>query len=236
MRKIILLLSVLPVLGLFAAFSIHSAPAGLTNARRTDAFQEFLKQFDKKSLPYAISTRQLQKQLESDDSGALKKTASGTKMRLRLDDPEGFIPFNRREMISRVPVSHQPVAHLATADHHAVVYTSFRGYSRQYKTYNIVVFDKAGNLISSNLLAQTTREYITAATVDAELRATIQTYQINREKEDSSDSKITGLTLESSEKIDLTTPTETDEDIIPKPVKKAEPELPRTESLGVARH
>ncbi len=217
MRKSILLLCALPVLGLLAAFSIHTKPTLLTNAHRTDAFQEFLKQFDKKSLPYAITTGQLQKQLESDDSGALKKTAAGTKMRLRLDDPEGFIPFNRREMISRVPVSHQPVAHLATADHHAVVYTSFRGYSRQYKSYYIVVFDKVGNLISSSQLAQTTREYITAGTVNSELQATIQTYRIKREKEDSSDSKITELTLETSREIDLTIPTETDEDIKPEP-------------------
>lgn len=233
MRKTMLLLSALPILGLLVAFSMNSTPtrpADSVCTDRTDAFQKFLKQFKDMPLPYVLSAKDLQTQLEQDISDKDRM------FRPRLDDPEGFVPYNRRDMISRVPVSHQSIAHLATADLHAVIYTSFRGYSRQYKTYNIVIFDKTGNLISSNQLAQTTREYITAGTVNAKLQATIQTYRIKREKEDSSDSKITGLTLETSEEIDLTIPTETDEETIPKPVKKAEPELPRTESLGVGRH
>ncbi len=223
------MLSLLPAIGLLVAFSMHPVP--VTDARRADAFRAFLKQFDDKTLPYAVTAEHLQKQLETDDWEGLKKSSEGRKIRLRLDDPEGFIPYNRREMMSRVPVSHQPVAHFATAENHAVIYTSFRGYSRGYQSYFIVVFDKVGNLISSNLLAQTTREYITAATVDAELRAAVQTYRINRGKADSYESKIVGLTLETASEIDLTQPTEESENS-KKQIKKVEPELPRTESLG----
>jgi hypothetical protein len=233
MHKISLFLVSLPALGLLVAFSMRPASAPISDTHRSDDFKKFLKQFDKTPLPFVLSASDLQAQL----AGAMEKettTATKKNKSLRLDDPSGFLPFDPHERMSRMPTYYAPVAQLAAADHIAVVYTSFRGFSRSYKTYTLIVFDKAGNFISRNRIAETTPEFLTEATVDAGLRAIVQTYRIHRDTADEYDASdtISSLTLETSKEIDLTAPTEIEEDFWRKPVKKPATDLPTTESLG----
>lgn len=224
MRKTILLLSALPALALLASFATRPA------LERPNAdFQQFLKQFEQADLPFALSAADLQAHLlrERDPNYGSPKFS-------RLQDPDGFLPRNTREMISRIPITYSPVAQLATADHHAVIYTMFRGYSRGYQTYRIAVFDKTGNCISDNRLAETAPEYLTAATVDHHLQAVVQTYRIKWEASGNDRrSTISGLTLETSSEIDLTAPTELEEkNPKRKPSKKTAPDAPAEKSLG----
>jgi len=233
MYKTLLFLASLPALGLLVAFSMRPAPAPISDPHRTDDFKKFLKQFDKMPLPFVLSDSDLQTQM----AGALeKKATAGTNKAKspRLDDPDGFLPFDPHERMSRMPTYYEPVAQLAANDHIAVIYTSFRGFSRPYKTYTIVVFDKVGNFISRNRIAETAPDFLTATTVDASLRAIIQTYRINRETADEYDAldTISGLTLETSSEIDLTVPTDQETDFWRKPKKKTAPDLPATETLG----
>ena len=232
MHKARLFLALLPALGLLVAFSVRPAPAPIPHAHRADDFKNFLNQFDKMPLPFVLAAADLQTQMAKTLENK-SKTSSKAKSP-RLDDPDGFLPFDPHERMSRMPTYYEPVAQLAAAEHIAVIYTSFRGFSRPYKTYTLVVFDKAGNFISRNRIAETSPDFLTAATVDTSLRAIIQTYRINRETADDFDAldTISSLTLETSSEIDLTAPTEKEEDFWRKPVKKTAPDLPTTESLG----
>jgi len=232
MKKTILLLAALPAIGLLVAFSMHTRTPHPTTEQADTPFKTFLKQFKPATLPYSISAKSLQQHLAD---AMTEKGSKRDKKIGRLQDPEGFIPFNRMEMMSRVPTYREPEVQLATADHHLVIYTVSRGFSRPYKSYVAVVFDKQGNALSSHHLAETSYDYLTAATIDANLQATVQTYRINWKKEDEenpdAERQIAGLTPETSKTIDLTTPNEGDDDNRKfKPNKKVD--LPETESLG----
>ncbi len=235
MKKTILLLAAIPAIGLLVAFSLRThAPypdSELKTLPADDPFKALLKQFKPATLPYTLSAKNLQAQM----SNALTEKGSKNPKKVgRLQDPEGLIPFDRMEMMSRVPTYREPEAQFATAENYVVIYTVSRGFSRPYKSYVAVVFDKQGTALSSHRIAETSYDYLTAATIDVNLQATVQTYRINWKKEDpenpDADRAIAGLSPETSKIIDLTQPNEDDEKRKLKPMKKAD--LPATESLG----
>jgi hypothetical protein len=233
MKKTILLLAALPAIGLLVAFTKHTtAVRSIPEHQPGDAFKEFLAQFKPATLPYSISAKKLQDQMAS----ALKETNSKRSKKIgRLQDPEGFIPFDHMSMISRVPTYREPEVQLATADHHVVVYSISRGFSRPYKTYMAVVFDKKGTALAGHRIAEISHDFLTAATIDANLQATVQTYRINWKEEalenPDTGSPIAGLTPETSKVLDLTQPAEDEESPRSKlPIKKLE--TPVGKSIG----
>lgn len=235
MKKTILLLAALPAIGLLVAFTKHTtAVRSIPEPQPGNAFKEFLAQFKPASLPYSISSKKLQEQMTS----ALKETNSKRSKKIgRLEDPEGFLPYDRLSMISRVPTYREPEVQLATADHYAVIYSVSRGFSRPYKTYIAVVFDKKGTALASHRIAEISHDFLAAATIDANLQATVQTYRINwKEDEENPDAerRIAGLTPETSKVFDLSQPSEDDEEFPQiKPAKKSD--TPVGASLGTRK-
>ncbi len=235
MKKTILLLAALPAIGLLVAFTRHTTAArSIPEHQPGDAFKEFLAQFKPATLPYSISAKKLQEQMTS----ALKETNSKRSKKIgRLEDPEGFLPYDRLSMISRVPTYREPEVQLATMDHHVVIYSISRGFSRPYKTYVAVVFDKKGTALASHRLAEISHDFLAAATIDASLQTTVQTYRIKwKEDEENPDAerRIAGLTPETSKVFDLSQPSE-DDDELPKikPAKKSD--TPAGASLGTRK-
>ena len=232
MKKTILLLAALPAIGLLVAFTKHTtAVRSIPEHQPGDAFKGFLAQFKPATLPYSISAKKLQDQMAS----ALKETNSKRSKKIgRLEDPEGFLPYDHLSMISRVPTYREPEVQLATADHHVVIYSISRGFSRPYKTYVAVVFDKKGTALASHRIAEISHDFLAAATIDANLQTTVQTYRINwKEDEENPDAerRIAGLTPETSKVFDLTQPAEEEESPRSKlPVKKLE--TPVDKSIG----
>ncbi|MEQ1747092.1 MAG: hypothetical protein ABMA02_16805 [Saprospiraceae bacterium] len=239
MKKTILLFAALPTIGLLAAFSLRNPVSEKKAPRTDDPFQTFLAQFKPTTLPYTISPKQLQERMTNAMNTQDIKSLKRSKGSSRLNDPEGFLPFNRMEMMSRVPTFHEPEAQMATADHHLVIYTVSRGFSRPYKSYVAVVFDKQGTALATHTIAETSYDYLSAVSVDHNLQAAVQTYRINWKDtdEDNTDREraIAGLTPETAKVLDLTQPDENDMDRKLRPAKKHE--LPAGASIGsVERH
>jgi len=235
MKKTILLLAALPAIGFLVAFSKHTtAVRTIPEHQPGDAFKEFLAQFKPATLPYSISSKKLQEQMTS----ALNETNSKRSKKIgRMEDPEGFLPYDRMSMISRVPTYREPEVQLATADHHVVIYSISRGFSRPYKTYVAVVFDQKGTALASHRIAEISHDFLAAATIDANLQATVQTYRIHWEEdqeEPDGDRRVSGLTPETSKVFDLSQPDEDDEEFPKiKPAKKSD--APARASLGTRK-
>jgi hypothetical protein len=142
-------------------------------------FQGFLQQFPKATLPYSLSEAELQGQLESRAANAPVEKAK----RLAWEYYE-FLPTledNARE--NRMPVYPEPIAALETPNHYAVIYNTGRNFARQYKTYNITVFDKAGNFVATRCIAGVNPTALAAATIDENLEVTIKEYSVNWSKD-----------------------------------------------------
>ncbi len=232
MRKTILILSAFLCIGFFAAFSlIPASDPGLPQISGDD-FKEFLSQFKQETLPYAITKESLQQHIKT---SLLRDGKSNGYWKPGLKDPNGFLPNSRMDYMSRVPIHNEPVSRLENEQFVAVVYASTRGFTTGFKQYRIAVFDKSGTYIAGHNLAGTGISHLNAATVNADLKAVIQSYQINWEKdldENGTDgNKITGLSLESAREVDLTTPSEEDKWFDRKPKKQ---EVPEEKSIGAA--
>lgn len=214
MKNSILSIAVVLIAGLFAAFSLlprDTTPAVVTHT--DNDFKFFLKQFPEAVLPYAITKEQMLELMEAHTADAEDDNLRyNPGPRKSLEDPKRFIPIERLDYISRVPIYKEPVARMATARHNAVIYSVSQGYSWPFKSYFVAVFNKNGTFVSSRLLASSGITYVVAGTVDRELNAVVETYKVHWEKEryDTSldENAITGLSLESSEIVDLTKPTE----------------------------
>lgn len=224
MRNVFLGAAALLLLGSLAAFSKLSTPALEAPAGTSEDFKSFLKQFPRTELPYTLSKEDLQAQLtqslkveqgEPDDRYLARPHTM-------LEDPNQFIPRDRSEMMSRVPIYLSPEAQLATADNYAVIYTATQGFSRAFKSYHVVVFDKKGRFISKNFIAGIGTQGITAGSIDKNLHARVGTYIVNWENDiyetGIEGNKITSLDLDSQDDINLKTPTR-DEDTFRKKLK-----------------
>jgi hypothetical protein len=82
-----------------------------------------------------------------------------------------------------MPVYPEPVAMLETATHYAVVFNTGRNFARQYKTYNIAVFDKSGNYIQTRTIAGVNPTALATATINENLEVTIKEYSVNWSKD-----------------------------------------------------
>jgi len=237
MKKTILLLAGLPAIALLAAFSMRSHTSFIPAKSGNEEFQAFLKQFKPADLPFSMTAKQLQKQM----TAALDENLGKVKRKKeRLEDPEGFLPFDRMSMISRMPTYREPEVQLANAENIVVIYSVSRGFSRPFKSYVAAVFDKKGNALASHRIAETNSEYLSAFSIDARLQATIQSYRINWKENDDElydHREIAGLTPETSKIVDLTQADDKEFEDFPKakPAKKLD--VPNGASLGaVIRH
>ncbi|MBK8966944.1 MAG: hypothetical protein R3D58_14950 [Saprospiraceae bacterium] len=209
MKQPIFSIAIVLTAGLFAAFSLLPKETTTVDTRTDKDFQKFLKQFPETILPYAITKEQMLEPLETQDD---ENMGNNPGPRKRLEDPKRFIPIDQLDYISRVPIYKEPVARMATARHNAVIYSVSQGYSRPFKSFYVAVFNKNGTFVNSRHLAGSGITYVTAGTIDMALSAVVETYKVHWEKDrydaGLADNAITGLTLESSEIVDLTKPTE----------------------------
>ena len=150
------------------------ALASIVNLNAQEAkptFQDFIAQFPKAELPYTFSAETLQAQLEN----------RSTNKSARMDwEFYQFLPeLERSAAFSSMPVHPQPVAAFETAQYTAVVYNLARGLARGTKTFSITVFTKTGEYIGTHFVAGVNPETLTAATINADLSATVQEYKVN---------------------------------------------------------
>ena len=160
---------------LIAAVVLFAVAATAQNA----TFEGFLQQFPKASLPFSLGEQDLRSQLET--RAANLPVAKATRLGWEY---YGFLPSleeNARE--SRMPVYPEPVAMLETADNYTMIYNTGRSFARQYKTYNIAVFDKKGNFVATRCIAGVNPTALAAATIDENLEITIKEYSINWAKD-----------------------------------------------------
>ncbi len=139
---------------------------GQTMNAQAPTFQSFLAQFPKATLPYAIC--------ESD----LQSTKALATTRLGWEYYEFLPELEHSAQYSRMPVYPEPVAVFETEQNFAVLYNIARGVSKG-KSYCISVFDKKGNHLATNFVAGINTTTLTTVTIDAELRAAVQGFQIN---------------------------------------------------------
>lgn len=155
------------------ATSVNNSNEGFSNE---PTFQEFLAQFPTASLPYTFDAEELQNQLEN-------RSNAPKAQRLAWDYYEFLPMLEESARYSRMPVYPEPVAAFETEEHFAVLYNTGRVFTKNYKSYHIAVFDKAGNHIATNFVAGVNPGTMTIATIDESLHASVQAYQINWAKD-----------------------------------------------------
>ncbi len=151
----------------------------LATSAQSVNFESFLQQFPKATLPYTLGEDVLRGQLEQRAASLPLEKAKP----LAWEYYE-FIPTledDARE--NRMPVYPEPVAAFETEQYHAVIYNTGRNFARQYKTYNITVFDKSGKFVTTRSIAGVNPTAMATATIDSNLNVTIKEYSVNWSKD-----------------------------------------------------
>lgn len=191
----------------FACISLSLGQASnVKNANNGTAdeptFQDFLAQFPKAELPYTFSADDLQAQME--------KRATAPKAKRLAWEYYQFLPMlEESARFSRMPVYPEPVVSFETKEYYAVLYNTGRGFTKNFKSYHIAVYDKQGNHIATHFVAGVNVNALTAATIDETLHAKVQAFQINWAKEiqdnNTEGNTIIDLTPAGRQSIELTT-------------------------------
>jgi|1048.fasta_scaffold01859_3 hypothetical protein len=161
MRKIFTLLLV----------SLFTLAASAQNA----SFEEFLSQFPKASLPYSLSQEALRSQLE-------QRAGNQPVERPKLLEWQfyEFLPALEEDArTNRMPVYPEPVVALENETHYAVIYNTGRNFARQYKTYNIAVFEKNGKLVATRCIGGVNPVMLATAHINKDFIITIEEFSIN---------------------------------------------------------
>lgn len=166
----------------------------------TPTFQDFLAQFPKASLPYSFNAQDLQGQLE---------TRPATKAARLGWEYYQFLPeLERSASFSNKPVCPEPVAVFETEEYTAVLYNIARGLSLGTKSYSISVFTKQGEYVGTHFVAGVNPENLTVASINENLTANVTEYKVNWKnnfrENGRTDNAVTGLTLVTSIKVELT--------------------------------
>lgn len=189
------------LLAIFSAFNLNAQSASNTTSN-APAFQDFLSQFPKATLPYTFSTDEMKAQVE--------KPAATRAKRLAWEFYQFLPELERSAQYSNMPVYPEPVASFETDQYFAVLYNIARGIGKGVKTYSITVYDKQGNYIGTNFVAGYNSKSITAATIDASLQAKVTEFEVNWEmnylENGAEGNRIIDLKTKGSQTLDLTAP------------------------------
>jgi hypothetical protein len=143
-------------------------------------FQDFLKQFPSAGLPYSFSEQDLKGQLDARTGTNARRESP---KRLAWEYYEFLPDLEKIAEVSSMPIYPEPVASFETEKHYAVAYNTGRAFAKQYKTYNIALFDKNGVHQATYCIAGVQIGTLTAATLDEQLHVTIKEYEIKWEKD-----------------------------------------------------
>ncbi len=165
------------------------------------SFQDFLHQFPSATLPYAFDTATFTKQIEAQPATKAK--------RLNWEFYQFLPELERSAQFSSKPVHPEPVAVFETDNFYAVLYNVARGLTRGAKTYSVSVFEKNGNYVGTHFVAGVDAQHMTIATIDEQLKARVQEYNISWEQEyqfDNTANRINNLLPQNAQTLDLTEP------------------------------
>lgn len=170
-------------------------------------FQDFLHQFPKGSLPYTFSENDLQHQLDI-RSGNAVQTEKPERLAWEyyqfLPDLEAIAQYNN------MPIYPEPVVSFETDNYYAVVYNTGRAFAKQFKTYNVALFDKNGVHLATYCIAGVQTGTLTAATLDEKLHVTIKEYEVKWEKDPTvsgiKGNSVSNLDLIQTKQVDLAAP------------------------------
>jgi hypothetical protein len=175
-----LTLSLLCIVALFSAFSVHSNSA----ADPEVTFETFLEQFPAQKLPYALDEKSLQARLDqaaAESQGKRKKNRE-TPKRLDWHYFKFLRDINNELAFSRMPLQVEPIARFTVGDHYAVLYSTSRSFRSNFATFHLSVLDKKGEQISSNQIGQIMPELLISSTISSELKAEITRWEIEWEE------------------------------------------------------
>lgn len=192
---------------LFSSFSRKTTqPVVLGGA----TFEDFLKQFPARTLPYALDEKTLQARLELE---IVRQTdpenyVAPTRQRLSWEYYK-FLPYLKESsMFSRNPITAEPVAAFKTDQYHAVIYVTGRGFSRNYGEYFVTVFNHKGKHIATNAIGSVYPTTLISFDLDKNLWVTTKTWQVNWEnnydEHGLEGNKITSLALLETKSLDAT--------------------------------
>jgi hypothetical protein len=148
-------------------------------AQDTATFAGFLAQFPKATLPYTLGEEDLRTQLEN--RAANQPVAKAKRLAWEYYDFLPSLEADARD--NRMPVYPEPIAAFENENYHAVVFNTGRNFARQYKTYNIAVFTKTGELVATRTIAGVNPTALASATIDANLNVIIKEYSVNWAKD-----------------------------------------------------
>ena len=151
------------------------------------SFKQFLKQFPKAALPYSIDKQTLQAHVEEEiarqtsDEDTYKPQQTAKRLEWKYYE---FLPaLKNASRFSRMPLFAIPVAQFTSDEFIAVLYMSGRGYSRNFGDYSVALFDKSGKHIATNNVAYVYSTKMATTTIDTDLTASTESWQINWEKD-----------------------------------------------------
>lgn len=182
-KTIIFLAAVLAAVALF--FSSFSRKTTQPLVLGDATFQDFLKQFPTQKLPFALDEKTLQARLDLEITRYNDPDNYSAPKRQRLSwEYFKFLPDLREaSRFSRNPVTAEVVAGFQTEQYHAVIYLSGRGFSRNYGTYHVSVFDKKGKHIATNVAGSVSPNTLVSFKLEKNLGLISQSWQVNWEKD-----------------------------------------------------
>jgi len=182
-KTIIFLAAALAATALF--FSSFSKRATQPLVVGDATFQDFLKQFPSEKLPFALDEKMLQARLELEVTRYNNPDNYSAPKRQRLSwEYFKFLPDLREaSRFSRNPLTAEPVAAFQTEQFHAVIYLAGRGFSRNYGTYHVSVFDKKGKHIATNVAGSVSPNTLGSFKLEKNLALISQSWQVNWEKD-----------------------------------------------------
>lgn len=148
---------------------------GFAGFAQKASFNEFLQQFPKATLPYTIDEAQLQYHLEVRPVEKLT--------RLPWEFYELLPDLEENMQQTSMPVYPEPVACFETKKHYALLYNTGRKFAKQFKVYNLAIFDKQGNYIVSRCIGGANPTSLASVVIDADLTVTIKEYRVQWAKD-----------------------------------------------------
>ena len=171
-----------PAIGLFVAISAVLTAFSLKNTDDSKiTFKEFLDQFPAATLPYKLDKDTLKASLDRYVQFSNNRNENA-KLEVKPRLAEKYLQFlpdvDHESRFSRMPLTVEPIALLASGDHPAVLYGTSRSFRAAYIMYYVAVFEKNGKQISVNMVGKLLPEEIVAATISTGLRAALVSYKV----------------------------------------------------------
>jgi hypothetical protein len=180
-------------------------------------FKDFLALFKKQEFPFEMRREDMVKRLtsyhdQSDDTPPSAKeekeyARQSAAHRHMVELMARYLPESGFGLFQRVPSIPMPIALMETPTHYVLVYGVSAGFSDIYCDYEVAVFSKEGNLISTNIAGDLSPETLKTFVITEDLHLQTESWEL-RWKEDfwdseSQNNRITQIKSTGTSRVDL---------------------------------